>query len=70
VDGADTGTGSGSGSGDEAGDEEPGSPTSFGDILSAKENKADLAEEEKKIEFKEQEGMFGLGAIVVLRVTF
>ena len=36
------GSESASGSGDKAGDE-PGSPTNFGDILRAKENKLDLA---------------------------
>lgn len=61
VDGTDAGTGSGSASasasGDEAGDDEPASPTSFGDILSAKENKPDVVEDEKKIEYTEQEGV-------------
>ena len=49
------GSESASGSGDEAGDE-PGSPTNFGDILRAKENKPDLADDEKKVEYTEQEG--------------
>ncbi|KAF8506467.1 hypothetical protein JB92DRAFT_3122067 [Gautieria morchelliformis] len=54
-----TGSGSASGSGDEAGDDEAGSPTSFGDILSAKENQPDVSEDEKKVEYTEQEVMTG-----------
>ena len=43
------GSESASGSGDKAGDK-PGSPTNFGDILRANENKLDLADDEKKVE--------------------
>ena len=58
VNGREVGAGSesASGSGDKAGDE-PGSPTNFGDILRAKENKPDLADDEKKVEYTKQEGM-------------
>lgn len=58
AEGNDAGTcsGSASESSDERGGDDAESPTSFGDILSAKENQPDVTEEEKKIEFKEQEG--------------
>ncbi|KAF8579940.1 hypothetical protein K439DRAFT_1663031 [Ramaria rubella] len=55
---ADVGAGSGSasGSGDEAGDDDPGSPTTFGDILSAKENRPDFDEDDdKRVEYTERE---------------